>query len=108
MIPLPIERGLNLPPRVRTVLNISASDHGTTTAAILGGSRLKHISAARRQAIHTLRRMGFSFPEIGRFLGVHHTTCIYAVKHHAPRGDFAPVPQDNTIQYPDLSGEWAI
>jgi chromosomal replication initiation ATPase DnaA len=96
---------INLPAKVRRVVMFAASEHRVTLGQVLGSSKSTPIMRARRQAAQSLRAMGFSFSQIGRYLGKHHTTIQYACAMPAETGpdyDRTPIP------VPDLSGEWAI
>jgi hypothetical protein len=94
-----------LPPRVRGTMQRVATAHGVTIRQMQSPARPRQISQARGAAGRALHRLGFSLPEIGRFLHVHHTTVAYYIngrdgKLQAPR---TPPPDE-----PDYSGEWAI
>ena len=90
-----------LPPKIRRILAIAAEDFGVTVQAILSGTKVGETGRARRAVCHMLRRQGHSLPQIGRWLNLHHTSVLHAVKQ--------PISQkDHTIPVPDLSGEWAI
>ena len=73
-----------LPPRVSMALEISAENFWVTVGMILGPSRSHNVVMARRQAIHALHNMGFSEPEIGRFIQKHHTSVHYHLHHPVP------------------------
>ena len=56
--------------------------------------------AARREAALALRSMGYSYPQIGRWMNRHHTSILNLVGNR---------PQEyREPSVPDLSGEWAI
>jgi chromosomal replication initiation ATPase DnaA len=86
--------------KLSLVVRIAAEDAGVDPHAIMGRSRSVHVTKARKAASIALRRMGYSLPEIGRALGVHHTSVYHAVRDDRPK-DFTP-------PIPDYSGEWAI
>lgn len=93
---------IDLPPRVRRAIEICAADHGVAIGQVLAGSHVAAVCKARRQAAQTLRKMGFSQPETGRYLKMHASSVSYA-EHH-PRVKV----EDWTVPIPDFSGEWAI
>lgn len=73
------------PSRVEDVLRICAADHQTTPWELANGPSTKRNVAARAQAMQILRRMGFSLPEIGRYMGgKHHTTVLYHTRNVKP------------------------
>ena len=53
-----------LPPKVRRVCDIAAADFGVTIQAILSGTKVGETSKARRQTIQTLKRQGYSTPQM--------------------------------------------
>jgi len=53
---------------------------GLTAERILGPSRDRETVRAKRLLAVDLRGMGYSYPEIGRFMRKHHTTIIHLVK----------------------------
>lgn len=93
-----------LPKAVQLVLLISAADHGVTAGQVLSGSHIAAVCKARRQAVQTLRRMGFSQTQVGGFLNLHHTSVSFA--EHSLR--VKPKAEEGEVPVPDLSGEWAI
>ena len=100
-----------LPPKVRRVCDIAAADFGVTIQAILSGTKVGETSKARRQTIQTLKRQGYSTPQIGRWLGLHHTSILAAAKLPAAKPGVVsrhPTAEPVDVPYPDLSGEWAI
>ncbi len=90
----------SLPGAVRRVIAIAAEDHKVSAGMILSKNREQPVVLARRQTCQILRRMGFSLPQIGRFLGIHHTSVLYAHQKLNPKR--------HELTVPDLSGEWAI
>lgn len=58
---------------------------------------------------HNLRVQGFSLSQIGRFMGIHHTSVHYMLSRPRPSIAFLrPAKVELSIPFPDLSGEWAI
>ena len=54
---------------------------------------------------------GYSTPQIGRWLGLHHTSILAAAKLPAAKPGVVsrhPTAEPVEVPYPDLSGEWAI
>ncbi len=80
--PRPLYRPL--PPRIKKLVEIAAEENGTTIDLIMSGSRFKNVTLGRQAACRYIRRAGFSFPEIGRFLGIHHTSAVYAERGKEP------------------------
>lgn len=64
----------------RDVVSAVARDFGFTFADLVGGCRLRPIMLARRTAAFVLHKRGSSFPQVGRWLGVDHSTVIHAVR----------------------------
>lgn len=63
-----------------------AREHGTTLNEILGGTRLRRVAHARQHLAALLRwSTGLSFPEIGRAMGLDHSTVMHAVGEHEAR-----------------------
>jgi chromosomal replication initiation ATPase DnaA len=54
--------------------------HAVPVEAICGPSRERVVVAARQHAFTVLRdRLNMSFPEIGRYMGRDHSTCVHGV-----------------------------
>ena len=73
-------RARALTPRVRLYACIAAANHGTTIARVLGESRARRETAARREVWRRLYDDGFSYAAIGRFTDRDHATVIYGLK----------------------------
>ena len=71
-----------LPPRVQALLIMAAADSNCTPAEILGTSRQHHIVVARRTVVKRCRELTPqpSMEVIGRWLNLHHTTVLYALR----------------------------
>ena len=70
--------------KARDVLEDVAAEHGISVAILTGGSRIKKIAYARFQAAYEIRQLGFSYPNVARFVGHEdHTSTIHAVKRWA-------------------------
>ena len=70
--------------KARDVLEDVAAEHGISVAVLTGGSRIKKIAYARFQAAYEIRQLGFSYPNVARFVGHEdHTSTIHAVKRWA-------------------------
>ena len=94
------------PHQVTLIIQFAAHDWGCLPIQILDSSNHQPVVVrARRQAvqeIHALKK--FSSTAIGRFLGLNHSSVIYAIsKSPAPKP-----PRAALDTFPDLSGEWAI
>lgn len=63
----------------RVIVLTVASSWGLTDEALYGRDRSKTVSSARKEAMRQVRLLlGFSYPEIGRMFGRHHTSVMYA------------------------------
>lgn len=60
---------MTLPPAIYRVVAEAAQMYTCLPGDITGRSHLPHFVGARRKAAQDLRAMGFSYPEIGRWLG---------------------------------------
>lgn len=58
----------------------AADLYGVAVADMLGGARSPQVAKARHAAAWLLREQGMSLPEIGRLLGLHHTTVLYGCR----------------------------
>ena len=70
-----------------------ADVHGLPVADLMGRSKLKHIVAARQEAMWRIRQVmlsdgvtpRYSTTQIGRYFDRDHTTVIHACKRHLER-----------------------
>lgn len=62
----------------QTTLVAVAAARGVTVEEITGRSRTRCIARARQEVCRRLRDHGWSYPRIGRFLGLDHTTVMHA------------------------------
>jgi chromosomal replication initiation ATPase DnaA len=70
-----------MPRKVLEVARRLADEAGIPRASILGGhSQQATYVTARRQLACELRKMGYSYPEIGLWMGLHHATVMYHVR----------------------------
>lgn len=90
------------PPDVLAIVKRVAELFGVKYQYILSGSSVRAVAHARHDVIRQLRQRGNTLSQIGRWLGLHHTTVHYYQKGVRPR------PDPREIKCPDLSGEWAI
>lgn len=68
-------------PRVRRYVAEAAELFEVTPARILGRNRFDHAAIAARTVIYqALRQDGFSFTQIARWFGRHHSTVLVAVQ----------------------------
>lgn len=80
-----------LPARVAGIIDAVAVEDGVSVADLLGPSQRIVHSDARRKAWARIRdlqkpdRLPFSYPQIGRWFGRHHTTVLIGVQ--AVRGE---------------------
>lgn len=63
----------------RPILARVANEAGFTVAELLKGRRQDAVDA-RLEAYIALREAGYSYPEIGRFVGRDHSTVMHALK----------------------------
>ena len=95
-----------LPPRVRSALRIAADIFDVTPEAILSGTKVGKTAGARRMAIQVLVRQKFGQNQIGRWLGLHHTSVSYYIA--GERKKTLEEIESEQFPVPDFSGEWAI
>lgn len=78
-----------LPPRVQAIIVQAALDWDCSPEDILGPSRIRHIYEARCQAIREARGLSSrpSLASIGRWLNVHHTVVLYALRPTKQTGE---------------------
>ncbi len=97
-----------LPARVHPAIREAAKAHGVSIADVIGETRTKMPSRARKAAMYRLREMGHSLPEIGRmFGGRHHTSVMHAIRI-VKRERIAAMIECRDPKSADYSGEWAI
>ena len=65
--------------RSREIIRAVAAKHKLQPYDLLGHDRFGHFVAARREAMLRLREAGFSYPQIGAFLGRDHSTVVFHV-----------------------------
>ncbi len=61
---------MTLPPPIYSVVAAAARLYCCSPLDVTGKSQMSYAVAARRKSAQDLRAMGFSFPEIGRWLGL--------------------------------------
>lgn len=62
------------------IIERAAKRFGLTAADVLSKNRLKSVAHARHLAAWLLRDQGWSYQEIGKILGRHHTTVMNSVE----------------------------
>ncbi len=65
---------------VAEIIVATAERYGFTYEDILGKSKTLTVVKARQEAMVEARKRGFSYPELGKFFGVDHTTVLHAVR----------------------------
>ncbi|HLG97206.1 MAG TPA: helix-turn-helix domain-containing protein [Bryobacteraceae bacterium] len=96
-----------MPERIREIVVRAASEYGVSIRMVLSGMHERPIVLARRLAIHRIRKLAVSTPQIGRWLGMHHSSIVYHLQKPCPRG--RRLPEDYELgDGPDESGIWAI
>lgn len=104
------ERRALLPPKIKQHVRECAFVFGVTEQAIMSKSQVGETSRARRAVIQRLVLLGYSSTQIGRWLGLDHSTVIYHKGQPAATPRFKDLPKVTAgpVPVPDLSGEWAI
>lgn len=93
------------PSRVSDVIARVAHRRDIPAGLIVSNRRGSHeapVVAARRECIFELRAMGFSLPQIGKYVGIHHSSVSYHLR------DYRPPKLTFDYPVPDESGVWAI
>lgn len=83
-------------PRVREYCRDAADQFGITPEMVMARGRRNNACAARKLVMRRLRADGFTYPQIGRWMGRHHTTVMGAVN---------PQAVDNNLCRPAIDGE---
>lgn len=65
---------------VGVVVAEAAHALGTTTEALISDDRSRHVSMQRHIAMAAARRLGWSYPVIGRYFGKDHTSVLHACR----------------------------
>lgn len=68
------------PRAVRVIQARAAARYGITIDELLGPGREQHVAAARKEAMQDSRRLGLSYPVIGKLFNRDHTTVMAAVR----------------------------
>ena len=78
---------VRIPPRQSTrIIQETAEKYQLEVTDITGQSRKPRFVAARQEACYLLRQAGYSYPQIGRFLGDRdHTTIVHGERKHKAR-----------------------
>ena len=84
---------MQLPSEVRHIIHRVAKDEEVRVTDIMSPKKGPHrISDARHKAMAEIRSIPndngkpkFSLPEIGDFMGRHHTSCLYAIRKEVAR-----------------------
>lgn len=92
-----------IPPHVRSIMQDAAERYHLTIEEMIYGPKTAHACAAKARIVQSLRKLGFSYPNIGHHLHLTHTSVMHYTKAR-PKIKPAPV----IIPCPDYSGEWAI
>lgn len=63
-----------------------ATRHNMTVDEMIGRDRRPRYIRARQEAMYLLRQAGYSYPQVGRFVGGRdHTTALHGERQHAAR-----------------------
>lgn len=83
LIPKPPRADARLSTRI---LYDVATRHNMTVQEMIGKDRRPRYTRARQEAMYLLRHAGYSYPQIGRFVGGRdHTTALHGERKHAAR-----------------------
>lgn len=75
-------------PTMRSITEEVCARHRVGIRDVVSPSRAVHIYNAKAEAMWRIRQLRsggkhrFSLPQIGKFFGCHHSSVIYAVRHH--------------------------
>lgn len=94
----------SLPAKVQRLLGVAAQEHGVTVGEILSGRQFAKLVDARHSVAVSLSKRGHTQQQIGRWLGIHHTSVCYALGHRKAKR----IEEKRQVPYPDFSGEWCI
>lgn len=61
------------------IVSEAAADAGVSPKDILGQSRLRTVTEARKQCYRALSKEGYSSSKIGQMMGRDHTTVLYGI-----------------------------
>jgi chromosomal replication initiation ATPase DnaA len=96
-----------LPPAIFDLIKQVADSTKLSVGQILGPSRLAEICDARRTVARILASRGLGYAQIGRYLGVDHSSVFYMCNKRKPVRSAVHVEPEDFTQ-PDESGVWAI
>lgn len=88
-------RMLNMvgPPSWKFLLGLVALKHGVLMRDILGRGRTREIVAARHELMDMIyRHTNASTPQVGRYLGMDHTSVLYAIRKRGVTQKLVEVP----------------
>lgn len=71
--------------RLGTLIERVAQEHHVTPIDIVDHCRLAQVCRARNAFCWELRKLGFSYPEIGILINRDHTSVMHAVRMHEKR-----------------------
>lgn len=71
---------LDAPLATTSLVQRAADLYGVAVADITAGNRTPQVTKARQAAAWILREQELSLPQIGRILGLHHTTVLHACR----------------------------
>lgn len=85
--PPPIPKPPRADARLSTrILYDVATRHNMTVQEMIGKDRRPRYTRARQEAMYLLRQAGYSYPQVGRFVGGRdHTTALHGERQHAAR-----------------------
>jgi len=72
-------------PRMLDIAREVAGRYGLGVVELLGHRRQSRLIEARQEFYWLCRKAKKTYPQIGRFCGHHHTSCLYGAREHVKR-----------------------
>lgn len=112
----PVKPQKVFPRRVREILETVCRIHEMNVEGVLSKCNMQRYVLARKDAAKRMRAIGMSLPQIGLYLGKHHTTIYHLLNGGTTAPELARGIQNGGRPErprlgpvaPDTSGEWAI
>ena len=100
----PEKKRWELPPRILDIIRQECAFSGIEVGVLLSRARPQNVVLVRRRIAARLAAQGMSLSQIGRYLGITHTSVVHHLRVY--RGQYRPV---ETLKSPeDDCGLWAI
>lgn len=84
---------------IRDIARSICLQKGKSVASVLGPSRKPEDCRIREIICYIAREKGFSYPQIGRAIGRHHTSVLHAVANERKRRAEQGFAEDQTMPY---------